>query len=120
MKKRSIRFLRTAAKSDHGLKKVGRSRPRAGPDELVDMPLEKITSMKSLTKSNRIRGVGREDNVTRSSSEDPEEDYGGMDIEDSAGEDIVDQVDQIIDQKRKVGKAQRYRDIRPAILYLDV
>lgn len=50
MKKRSVRYLRAASKSDNGMKKMGRSKPRKGPDELVEMPVEKVTSMRSMTK----------------------------------------------------------------------
>ena len=50
MKKRSIRYLRTAAKSENGMKKVGRSKPRKGPDDLEVIPVEKVTNMRSMTK----------------------------------------------------------------------
>lgn len=51
MKKKSIRYLRAATKSENGMKKMGRSKPRKGPDDLVEMPVEKITTMRSMTTS---------------------------------------------------------------------
>ena len=61
MKKRSVRYLRAAAKSDNGKKKMGRSKPRKCPDDLVEMPVEKVTSMRSMTKSDaRSKGKAME------------------------------------------------------------
>lgn len=59
MKKRSIRYLRTAAKSDNGMKKVGRSKPRKGPDDLEEMHVEKITSMRSMTTVGKKKGSNK-------------------------------------------------------------
>jgi hypothetical protein len=47
MKKKTVRYLRNAAKAPNGVKKMGRSKPRRDPDELVDMPIEAVTSVKA-------------------------------------------------------------------------
>ena len=74
MKKRTIRHLRGASKSDHGLKKMGRTKPRKGPDELVDLPVEKITSLKRMTRDSMADGNEDEDDMYDNNSEDMEED----------------------------------------------
>ena len=51
MKKRNIRFLRQAAKSDNGVKKMGRSKQRKSAEDLVVEPVEKVTSLNSMTTS---------------------------------------------------------------------
>ena len=48
MKKKTVKYLRNAAKAPHGVKKMGRSKPRHDPDELVDMPIEAVTSLKAV------------------------------------------------------------------------
>lgn len=73
--KRSVRFLRNAAKSGNGVKKMGRSRPRraAGGEEILEVadPLHggssdskvggRVTSLKSFTDSRAVSSGGSDD-----------------------------------------------------------
>mmetsp|Transcript_22453 Transcript_22453/g.32753 ORF Transcript_22453/g.32753 Transcript_22453/m.32753 type:complete len:759 (+) Transcript_22453:58-2334(+) len=49
--KRSIKFLRKAAKSEHGVKKMGRKRVRKEEPEMTHIEVEKAISMKDLKPS---------------------------------------------------------------------
>jgi hypothetical protein len=60
LKKRSIKFLRKAAKTGTGLKKMGRKRARKDDDELAEVEVDKVLSMKDLKESDlKVSSVKR-------------------------------------------------------------
>jgi hypothetical protein len=82
--KRSVRFLRNAAKSGNGVKKMGRSRPRrgAGGEDLLEVadPLGggnakgRITSLKTFTDSRAVLSTADGDEDSMSGESDGSDD----------------------------------------------
>jgi nucleolar complex protein 2 len=103
--KRSIKFLRKAAKSENGVKSMGRKRRRSLEPEMEEVEVEKVISMNDLkedTKKNEKSHVKHKDELADLRETDPEffeylqkHDASLLDFQDDLEDDEAHELDEL-------------------------